>query len=969
MNKNLKKVISAAAALTVSASSFAAFAVNFPDVDSTASYAQAVQELSALDIISGYDDGTFKPEGLVTRAEITKMIVDARGEGKTASASAGSTKFVDSVDHWAKGYIAMGVTDGFISGYSDTEFGPDNNVTYVQAQKMLVAALGYDVYAQANGGWPGGYKLYANSLGVTEGVSANDDDQLTRAQVAQMIDNAMDTPLCVIEKYENNILGGSNPVYSTKDGEGKDYQTLFTEKHKAYKVFGRVTATSKTGNVDTDKVTFTVEKADNFDKEYIKSTNTYPSRTEDMYFGDTNAEALLRTYSEALIQKDDNDEFTIISITPAAANKSVTLAAEDFDKSKSDNDKNALYFYPAGTTRTSTKYQLADDYTVYVNGKGADLDYAALITYIDENDTAAVTLQKETKIGSTSTDSDYNVIMINSYVTAVVDEVIERSNDISVNFKDYGAGVNSKMEIQKDNDDYTYSFKLNGEEIEVTDLQEYDVLNIACDAENFKDSSFYDVIVTRDTVEEVKCTGKNETATPKEYTIGGEKYKAAAGMEDNINLEMSSSYTLYLDHFGRLAYVEEGVADKKYGVLKNIYKKAGGDYYAQVITKDGEEVEYKVDDKYINKTDAEDNDKNFYTSYLNEWTVANNGAVYDNTSANTTTSKLDLYPNQVVEYSVSSSNKLTIKKALGGTTADSEYKASSDKIGSVKLSDATVILDISDVNAKDTIKVMSKDGLVDGNNYTVVGYDKSNDGIHRLVLLTSGVANYNPETQLAIYNSSELVNDGDDDRTAYNIVVEGEEKQYIIDEDYDVPELNEGDPIVFKTNAAGEISGIMELFNASNALNGTDYATLRDDIVAGGTLLPEDIEDIEKALSDSHDDVTFAFGPVVNRNGSSVTIGEIAEDGTVNYDTGLDITIPDTIYTYDFSAGGRNTSKVLLEEGIAATPKVKAATTTVNGNDILDLNHEDVNGDIVFALVRLLNKDEAQEMYLIVNND
>ena len=80
MNKNLKKVISSVAALTMVASSVAAFAVDFPDVESTASYAQAVQELSALDVISGYDDGTFGPDKLVTRAEITKMIVDALAE-------------------------------------------------------------------------------------------------------------------------------------------------------------------------------------------------------------------------------------------------------------------------------------------------------------------------------------------------------------------------------------------------------------------------------------------------------------------------------------------------------------------------------------------------------------------------------------------------------------------------------------------------------------------------------------------------------------------------------------------------------------------------------------------------------------------------------------------------------------------------------------------------------------------------
>ena len=53
----------------------------------------------------------------------------------------------------------------------------------------------------------------------------------------------------------------------------------------------------------------------------------------------------------------------------------------------------------------------------------------------------------------------------------------------------------------------------------------------------------------------------------------------------------------------------------------------------------------------------------------------------------------------------------------------------------------------------------------------------------------------------------------------------------------------------------------------------------------------------------------------------------------------------------------------------ASTPDVKAAKTTVGGQDILNLEHEDVIDDVVFAVVRTTDKDEAQEIYLIVNND
>ncbi|MCI8403956.1 MAG: S-layer homology domain-containing protein [Clostridia bacterium] len=970
MNKNLKKVISAAAALTLSVSSFAAFAVNFPDVESTASYAQAVQELSALDIISGYEDGTFKPEGLVTRAEITKMIVDARGEGKSAAASAGTSKFSDSVDHWAKGYIAMGVTDGFISGYDDTSFGPDDNVTYVQAQKMLVAALGYDTYAQAQPNpYPGGYKLYANSLGITDGVSANDDDQLTRAQVAQMIDNAMDTPLCVIEKYEPQLFGAPQPVYKTMDGEGKDYQTLFTEKHDAYKVFGRVTKTSKTDNIDADKVSFQVEKADNFDKEYIKSSDPVDI---DAYFGDTNAVSLLRTYSEALIQKNEDDEYVIISIVPAAANKSVTVAAEDFDKGvdAAGNTKAALYFYPAGSNRNSTKYSLADGYTVYINGKESSFTFAELVEYIEKNDTAAVTLQKETKIGSTSTDADYNVVMVNSYVTAVVEEVIDKSNETSIRFKAQGAGVGSKMTVYKDDDTYSYSFTMNGEAIEPADLEEDDVLNIACEEGRFSQSNFYDVIVTRNVVENVKCTGIG-SSDPIEYTIGGEKYKAATGM--SISVEMSTTYSLYLDHFGRIANIDESTVDKKYAILKNIYKKAGGDHYAQIITKEGEEVEYKVDDKNVAA----------YVGYLPAGSTANDGAAYDPDSAEN--SKLARYPKQVIEYSVSSSsNKITIKDVLSETPSGSaEYKEASDKIGAVKLSDSTVILDIGDVNTKDEIKTVSKDSLVDGNVYEVVGFDKSKqDSTYRFVLMISGTSSYGPDTQIAIYNSREIVTpEGtDDERTALNLVVNDTEEQIIVDDDCDIPALNEGDPIVYRTNGATEIIEIDPLFEGTQ-LNGKSYADVYNKVVTNGETLIKDLTDLETALSRTNGDkVTLKFGPVVNGSNGTFTLGKVADftigDKTfkgVDYDAADNITFSTgdaKIYTYDFAAGGKNSSKVLLDEGMASTPKVTNATTaSPEGHDILDLTDEDVKDEVVFALVRFIDGDEAQEVYLILNSD
>lgn len=964
MNKNLKKVISSVAALTMVASSVAAFAVDFPDVESTASYAQAVQELSALDVISGYDDGTFGPDKLVTRAEITKMIVDALAERSSAEASTESTKFADvSADHWAKGYINQGVADGFIAGMSDTEFDPDANVTYVQAQKMLVSAIGYETFAQGQGGWPTGYKTYAASLDITKGISGiKDSTELTRAQVAQMIDNAMDAPLCVIAGWKPEWNGTQTPNLEVRDGkEGRAYETLFTEKHDAYKVYGRVTETSKTGSVDNDKVTFQVEKADNFDDEEVKADSPV---SEDMYIGDSKADNYLRTYSQALIQKNDDDEFTILSIAAAAANKSVTVASEDFDENKSTDE--ALYFFPAGTTKGSTKYQLdtTNGVTIYINGVESSKSIAELRDYLDKNETASVTLQKETETGSTSTSAKYNTIMVSSYVTAIVDEVIDKTNETSVNFDTYSSGIQAKMTVNKDDDNYTYSFKLDGKEIEAKDLQQNDVLNISYDTTgSFKDSSFYDVIVTRNVVDGVKCTSINDSKG--EYTIGGTKYKAAEGMD--IDVETSTEYSLYLDHFGRIAKADENSVSKNYGVLKNIYKKAGGDYMAQIITKKGTEEEYKVDSDNVKA----------YKSYLVKSDA--DGAVYDSTNK-----KTDAYPKQVVEYSVSSSsNKITIKNGgvIAPTAADAEYKESGNKIGSVKMADSTVILDLSEVDTKDTYSVVSS--LNDGSNYVAYGYDKSkSDNTYRFVIITEGTSSvFNSETQLAIFNGSEVV-DNDGDKTAYNLVVNGEEKQFILDDDVVITgnkgetvaedAFDEGDVLVYATNSEGYISRIYSVFAGQNVLNGSSFEKFRTNAFKNQSSVLADTK-FADLLSDDDNDVNVVFGPVVDKSGSNITIGTVTTnaDGkyVVNYDKGLEVNYSNAkIYTYDFAAGSKK-SRVLLDEGIASTPDVKAAKTTVGGQDILNLEHEDVIDDVVFAVVRTTDKDEAQEIYLIVNND
>lgn len=93
-------------------------AADFKDVPAdNATLTQATSLLSALGIINGYDDGSFKPEKQVTRAEMAKMMISALGYGDIAN---DTPKFTDCQKHWAKGYISLANDQGSLRALATT---------------------------------------------------------------------------------------------------------------------------------------------------------------------------------------------------------------------------------------------------------------------------------------------------------------------------------------------------------------------------------------------------------------------------------------------------------------------------------------------------------------------------------------------------------------------------------------------------------------------------------------------------------------------------------------------------------------------------------------------------------------------------------------------------------------------------------------------------------------------------------
>lgn len=192
----IKRIISAVltGAVVLSAVSASAFASSYKDIDDSQYFAGSVDALTLYGIVSGYD-GYFNPESYVTRAEYAKMITLACGLDDAIYSSAGHRKFDDvPVGYWGVGYINTSADNKLIVGYPDGCFMPNKNITFAEAITVLLRAMDYST-ADLGDNWPYSYMVKAASLGLTDGVQLGNDSYITRADLAVIINRALQTEL------------------------------------------------------------------------------------------------------------------------------------------------------------------------------------------------------------------------------------------------------------------------------------------------------------------------------------------------------------------------------------------------------------------------------------------------------------------------------------------------------------------------------------------------------------------------------------------------------------------------------------------------------------------------------------------------------------------------------------------------------------------------------------------------------
>ena len=248
-----------------------AFACAFTMFAGAASYSDkadikattAVDMLSSLGVIQGYDDGSFKPNTTVTRAQMAKMIFTIMNGGNDNANAYASlpTKFTDlPTAAWAQGYVRYLQNTGIIAGKSVTKFAPNDTVTGLEAAKMVLVAAGYNAQKAGLTGaaWAQNTMKYGQLNNLFEDVDADLNAALPRQYAAQILYNALDMKRVV---WSNDI----NDFKNATDVSGE--KTIGEKYMDLYKTSAEVlTSVKKTSGKDTyeiklaDKVKYADDK-------------------------------------------------------------------------------------------------------------------------------------------------------------------------------------------------------------------------------------------------------------------------------------------------------------------------------------------------------------------------------------------------------------------------------------------------------------------------------------------------------------------------------------------------------------------------------------------------------------------------------------------------------------------------------------------------------------------------------------
>ncbi len=825
-----KKSITGILAAAFAAAPIAAFASILPEDVAGTRFEEPVQLLAALKIMIGDDDGAFRLDDNIKRSEVAKMAVHAMGLEDLATTAQDETRFPDvTSSHWANGYINVATSQGLIIGDDDGNFRPDDSITYAEAMAIFVRATGYEVMAEDKGGFPNGYISVAGSNGMTKNVQGTTNAAITRGNVAYVVNNALTVKLMERTGY------GENASYEVTD------KTLLEDKLKVTKAEGQITAIPSTS----------LEGDSNLNEGEIKIGDSVYETSYNMnnLFG-YNVVYYVR-------ENEAGDEEIILAMPKKDQNSTITVTADLFEGITTKNEKKAIEYYENENSAKTTIAAIEDEAKFIYNGKAE--------TMTDELLTLADKAGKVTLL-DTDRNGIYDIVFATNYYNIVVEEVTNSGKIIDK----YGAPT---INLGED-EDVSYRILKGLQEIDVSDLKEYDVLSVA----ESSDHEIFDIAVSNTTV-----SGKITAKDAEGVYIEGKHYKIAKNYTEALNIGNEGIF--YLDIEGKIAAVNNKVSvSDNYGYLIRAYSSAETETATfRIFTKEGEDKTFTANDK-----------------------IKYNGAsgqkateVVKNFIEDGETKK------QLITYTTNSDDKITaIYTATDNTSTggakedaftldynleDAVYNEKLNSLGSIRITDETFIFDIQDDVSDYSIATL--DMFEDKQKYNALVFDITEEYTAKAVVITNAEFQTNAEATIAVVDKVvSAVNDDDEEteklyayRDGQSIEVLAETTGILVKGEGE-DSLEMGDIIQYKTNENGEIVNVRVLFDITSKDTEKNETPVEDLEIIYGKVNKKFSNSINVTVNDanernlvlSSDVVVYSIDTTKSKNNiTTATIGDI----------------------------------------------------------------------------------------------
>ena len=692
--------------MLLSVSSVMAESKIFSDVKETGKYSEAIYTLTDFGIIKG-DAGadTFRPEANISREEFSVIMTRFLGVADlpvNTSTYPFNDVTPETCADWSIKATKIAYDMGIISGYGDGNFGPKDPVTYEQAVKMIVCALGYEKAAIKLGGWPTGYLTVAINNKITAGAEYANSQPAPRQIIAQLIYNSLEV----------------NRVSDTAT-DPNEKNTILSDVLKLKKEKGVITANGIT-SVDSSGSSI---KEDQIEID-VKNVSPRPIFNA----GTTNAADYLGKQVN-FFYKEENGENILVSARPTNSNKSVTFEAE-YIKSISSS-KVEIYDDPDDQTDFD-EYALSSPKAVY-NGKyySGTIDSTLIPTF------GSITLMDYTG------DGKYDLIDIKNTRIFVVSTVDTANNRI------YNRYQQSDILSIAPTSQVTMNVTKGGQPSNVSAIKVDDVLLVAESRNQAGKRTVNIEIVTN------KTTGKVTACNTSQglFTIAGKTYEAANAYMTyaaNNPISIGDEINFWVNENDIILYAEvnssTASSSYSYGYILGAEKKTtgatAGNANVHLFTASGKEVTYRLASNVsINGVPCTTPDL-----ALTALDTANNTITNLDSPTGTTTYC------QLIKYAVNTSGDISIiLTAEVGTTATFnankltrataynsnavKYSATSGMLGNVLVDNSTVIFNVpTDRDDTEDYTVDKTSSLTTSLSYNFEAYD-ANQGVAKIIVI------------------------------------------------------------------------------------------------------------------------------------------------------------------------------------------------------------------------------------------